>query len=303
VFNDVPVGIYFINYEVWDECGNLSTIEQEVEVIDCKLPTPLCLTGADIVLTQDGTLELPAETFNAGSYDNCEGPIYYSYSAEVSDSVLWLDCDSLGQINITVWVTDQYGNQDFCQTFFFLFDNAANACVALPRVSGLVYSSNEAPMEDVEILVNSQGTVFTDEDGYYTMELAYDGDYTVLPFYDDDPLNGVTTFDQVLISKHILGVQPLTGPYNIIAADANGSGTVTTSDIVEIRKMILGLQDEFPGLPAWRFVEAAYQFPNPDDPWQEVFPELLQFNNLTEDVLDADFTGIKVGDVNGSAGL
>ena len=302
-FLDVPVGVYFIDYTVSDDCGNVSYISQAIEVEDCKLPTPLCITGADIVLMDNGELELPATTFDAGSYDNCTGPLYYSYTADIADSLLWLDCDSLGQVNVTIWVTDQYGNQDFCETFFFLFDGQGNACYAPPRIGGFVYSSYEEPMEDVDIQVNDSSQVLTDQDGYYLMELDYGGDYSVFPEYDDDPLNGVTTFDQVLISKHILGVEPLQGPYDIIAADANNSGTVTTSDIVEIRKIVLGLQDGFSGLGPWRFVDATYQFPNPDDPWQDIFPELLQFNDLTEDVLDADFIGIKVGDVNGSAVL
>jgi hypothetical protein len=39
--------------------------------------------------------------------------------------------------------------------------------------------------------------------------------------------------DLVLISKHILGLEPLNSPYKMIAADANKSNSITTFDIVE----------------------------------------------------------------------
>jgi hypothetical protein len=61
---------------------------------------------------------------------------------------------------------------------------------------------------------------------------------------DNDPLNGVSTFDLVLINKHILGLEPLNSPYKMIAADANNSRSITTFDIVELRKLILGIYTE-----------------------------------------------------------
>ena len=37
---------------------------------------------------------------------------------------------------------------------------------------------------------------------------------------------------------HILGMDELDSPYQMIAADANNSGTITSADLVEIRKLI-----------------------------------------------------------------
>gem|GEM_PF-1171348 len=70
----------------------------------------------------------------------------------------------------------------------------------------------------------------------------------------DNYLNGVSTFDLVLISRHILGIQPLTG-FNILAADANMNGSVTTFDIVELRKLILGIYPSLPLANSWRFID------------------------------------------------
>jgi hypothetical protein len=103
------------------------------------------------------------------------------------------------------------------------------------------------------------------------------------------------------MSKHVLGTQLLNSPYKLIAADINMSNTITTFDMIQLRKLILNIQTEFTNNTSWRFVETAYNFPQPTNPWYETFPELINENNLSTDIVDADFVGVKIGDVNGSA--
>ena len=86
--------------------------------------------------------------------------------------------------------------------------------------------------------------------------------FRVTPAKNDDWLNGVSTFDLTLIDKHILGVEYLNSPYKIIAADVNKSNTVTTYDMVELRKLILGIYTEIPGNTSWRFVDKDHIFPD-----------------------------------------
>ncbi len=70
--------------------------------------------------------------------------------------------------------------------------------------------------------------------------------YTIKPAKDDNPLNGLTTYDLVLISKHILGIEALKCAWQRLAADVNCSGSITTFDIVAARKVILGINQELP---------------------------------------------------------
>jgi hypothetical protein len=70
----------------------------------------------------------------------------------------------------------------------------------------------------------------------------------------DNPLNGVSTFDLVLISKHIQGISALSG-FKILAGDANTSGSLTSFDIVELRKLILGIYNYLPKARSWRFID------------------------------------------------
>ena len=114
-------------------------------------------------------------------------------------------------------------------------------------------------------------------------------------------MNGVSTIDIIFISKHILGIQLLDSPYKLLAADVNRSNTVSTLDLIHLRKVILGVSQGFPNNESWRYVDAAYNFPNPADPWVEEFPERLAIPMLMHDLFGADFIAVKVGDVNGNA--
>jgi len=114
-------------------------------------------------------------------------------------------------------------------------------------------------------------------------------------------MNGVSTYDLVLISKHILGIEPLNTPYKMIAADANKSGSITTFDIVEFRKMILGIYNELPANTSWRFVDQSFGFPNQLNPFETQFPESKSIASVNTSMLGEDFVSIKVGDVNGTA--
>jgi len=138
--------------------------------------------------------------------------------------------------------------------------------------------------------------------GFYEFSNAipYSSNYRVIPTSENKGhLNGVTTYDLVLLSKHILGIEPLSSPYKMIAADANRSGSITTFDIVELRKLILGLYEELPQNTAWRFVDKSYVFPTPENPF---FPDFPEYRTVGQELQnEQDFVSIKIGDLNNSA--
>ncbi len=110
---------------------------------------------------------------------------------------------------------------------------------------------------------------------------------------DVNPLNGLTTFDLVLISRHILNIQPLGSPYKLIAADVNRSSTIATLDLIQLRKLILNIDTDFVNNTSWLFIPADYVFPVPTNPWFAAFPEVLNYNNLSAEVLGAGFIAVK----------
>lgn len=126
------------------------------------------------------------------------------------------------------------------------------------------------------------------------------GNFTI-PVKNDNPLNGVTTYDLVLINKHINAILPFDSPYKYIAADANKSHTVTTFDIVEFRRLILGTNTNLSDNTSWRFVEKSHSFPSPD-PFALPFLESLEnMDTVANAANEIDFVAIKIGDVNYSA--
>jgi len=300
----VAPGTYSVVFTAMDNCGNSNSCETIVTVEDAKLPTPYCVNGLVVELMNSvpPMIEVWAADFDAGSFDNCGG-VQVSLSADVNDISATYGCDDIGQQAIELWVTDVYGNQDFCTTFVEIQDNMVN-CGGGNLIAGTIATEDGDLAGDVEVNMNgtADASMTTGTDGLYTFaDVPTGGDYTITPSNDTDPLNGVTTFDMVLITKHILGVTPLDSPYKMIAADANNSGTITTFDLVVVRKLILFIDDQFQNNTSWRFVEADYVFPEPTNPWAEEFPEVFSVNDLNQNINDADFVAVKIGDVNDSA--
>lgn len=126
--------------------------------------------------------------------------------------------------------------------------------------------------------------------------------FTVTPSKNLHPLNGLSTFDLVLIQKHLLGIEPLDSPYKIIAADANQDGQLTSFDIFLLKQLLLGVTSELPNGRSWRFIPQSFVFPNPANPFETPFPESIEV--LPSDPMynfGKHFYGIKIGDVNDSA--
>jgi len=108
-------------------------------------------------------------------------------------------------------------------------------------------------------------------------------------------LCGVSTFDLVQISMHILGVNTFTEPWKQLAADVNNSGSITTLDLIVLRKLILSIETELPAY-SWRFYDCNYNF--------TFNTSGVIFDNLPDDCIEYGqrcFRGVKIGDVNGDA--
>jgi hypothetical protein len=174
-------------------------------------------------------------------------------------------------------------------------------------VAGLISMDGGATIENVTVTLLSGGLAdlidetTTDPNGSFDfLDVTTCEGYVVAPFKNDDADNGVSTVDLVVIQQHILGTVSFNSPYQYIAADANNSGAVSTIDMVEIRKVILAMENAFPNNTTWRFVPVDYDFQDPTNPLAEAFPESAAIQNLLEPTT-VDFVAIKVGDVNGTA--
>ena len=178
-----------------------------------------------------------------------------------------------------------------------LLSQAAAVTVSL---AGTV--QNELGQGVASVRVSSQPPVSTAASGIFGIPGVPGCEpFTLQPYRNDQPLNGVSTFDLVLISNHILGLQAITSPYKLIAADANHNNSITTIDIVTLRRLILGIDTALASNTSWRFVPTSYTFPNASNPFQAPFPETLALNIQTAPLSGLDFRAVKVGDISGNA--
>ncbi|MBK8425771.1 MAG: hypothetical protein IPL27_07220 [Lewinellaceae bacterium] len=289
---NLPHGTHKIKWIAEDGCGNEAVCEKTFTIRDCKLPVVAC-ADVNINLMYGGMSTLWTNDFFLYAEDNCtpadflkvaviraDDPNYdhITFPAGSPQSII-VTCDDEGtNVAVEVWVIDAAGNEDFCTAYVNVQANLEGCDGNVPTtatIAGILATEEQFGIEDaiVELSVslgNGQSNLIgqTDATGSILFPSAapMSYNYTLTPTKDDNPLNGVSTYDLVLIAKHILGLEPLTTPYKMIAADANRSGSITSFDIVEFRKLILGIYDELPNNTSWRFVDKTYSFPNPANP-------------------------------------
>lgn len=316
---------YRVVWSVEDRCGNRTYCQQKIKVIDAKKPSVICKDiNAELMGDGNGSgmVQVWARDFLPTTLtDNCTSNSYLlehliiekdaissgNYPS-VSNTSLMFSCEDAEQaVPIRVWTIDEAGNADYCLSKINVQDNM-NACVNynLAKITGSIKTENNESIAGVSLTTTMSGTnvntVLNNATGNYTINNLLRGNsYSVRANREDLPLNGVTTFDLALMSKHILGVTPLSTPYKIIAADVNRDGDVSAIDLLYTRRMILRLQTAFPnGTTSWRFIDKRYNFRDPTNPLAEDFPEVVNFISLPR-AAQADFIGLKVGDVSGNA--
>lgn len=155
-------------------------------------------------------------------------------------------------------------------------------------LTGRIVTPVGNPIPGAEVSAGNT-TVLTDFDGYYTFDSLQAGEnYQITVQRDDVHAKGLSVSDVILLRKALLGTEQLSF-YAQIAGDTNGSGSITISDIILMRKVLIGMQPAFPRAP-WTFMKDG---PAPSGgSWS--------ITNLNADIIDINFVGIKIGDVNHS---
>ncbi|MEO6037359.1 MAG: hypothetical protein ABIQ93_03030, partial [Saprospiraceae bacterium] len=321
VLPQLPYGPGRIDWH-FDQNGEAKTCGYVFVVKDCQAPEVTCLNGLSVNVLPTHFVQLSALDFLLDAQDNYAPNQYLKYGLRRSGTGtgfpvnsqgqpidnLVFSCQELGIQPVELWARDAGGNADFCESYVIVQDNnlycssdpilsfcAKNHCDE-SGISGVMFelsgSSPAIPPFTLFMMTDSSGCI-----SFNSAVFPIASNAVVTPVKDDHPLAGVTTLDLILISRHILGLDPLSTPYKLIAADANKSGSITTFDIVEFRKLILEVYPEMPNNTSWRFVDKLFTFPNPNNPFQSVFPENIALSVLQGN-LNNDFLGIKIGDVN-----
>ena len=322
-----PIGTHKVLYTFSDKCGNLTSKEFVFSIVNCKTPTAYCHNGLAVDLMEDGngggSVQMWATDLDAGSSHPCDYTVYISFDSIVVSETGNVDagngikievnngrvftCDELGDNFVDVWVgvVTPEGNviQSYCTATLNVQDNMGICPDGLQlRVEGSIATDSDVNLlnAEVQLLGSEFGVEMTNEDGTYAFPLMpMGGTYSVSPLKNDDYVNGVSTLDLVMIQRHILELEDLTSPYKIIAADINNDEIISATDLLQLRKLILGTITELPNNGSWRFIDANYVFVDASDPFSENLPESYDIEVLDTD-MNIDFVAIKVGDINGN---
>jgi hypothetical protein len=326
-------GTYRVFYRVSDLCGNISTeYSFPISGKDCKAPEIL-VHNKFIELA--GTIGVSASGMGTLNYadirnritDNCYGDLTNDSKVTLerggvttnaaptaaigTKSVMFTCADAGKVIEVRVWANDNpdntaLGNWNYVVTLITVQDNIG-ICRPSAAAAGLVGTENGSMVKDVVVSANVAGSVV----GSYTSPAAGTFNVTGLTpgtnvqvraakSIDTDKKNGVTTLDIALISKHLLGETALNSPFKIIGADVDKSGEVDATDMLHIRRFILSITSNLPAGSAWRFVDKSYAFRDATNPLGEDFPEVVSLTNIPTGTSAANFTAVKLGDVNNS---
>ncbi|MCB9315347.1 MAG: T9SS type A sorting domain-containing protein [Lewinellaceae bacterium] len=306
-----------------------STCTWEFMLEDCKKPDVFCVNGLNVNIMPTAMVVLWDSDFLNNIVDNIAPANQLITGVRVSGTgtgfplnpdgtpqkYVVFDCNTLGENLIELWALDKAGNAGYCEAYVVIQDNNSNCQpVGNAPLACVTFHCDGQPMDEVFMDIKGNNpalppiTFFppylnqTGVDGCWnptSLSIPFLADYTLAPSLDNNHLNGVSTFDLILINKHILGTEPLNNPYKYLAADANNSRSVTTFDIIELRKLILGVYQELPNNTSWRFVPKDYVFPSPQNPFQQVIPASVFLSAALQGPIE--FLGVKVGDVNCNA--
>jgi thiol-disulfide isomerase/thioredoxin len=98
----------------------------------------------------------------------------------------------------------------------------------------------------------------------------------------DEVQDKLSAIDILIIVRHILGLIPIDEPELLMAADTNGDGNINAVDLITLQRVILGLINNFPNSDSYMFI-----------------PEEIPIDPLPGELQNLNFTGIKIGDLNG----
>ncbi|MEM1123524.1 MAG: T9SS type A sorting domain-containing protein [Bacteroidota bacterium] len=204
------------------------------------------------------------------------------------------------------------GDSFTCQEYVWVYDSVflcSNTIRTPMAIAGKITTETNVAVPNIAVGLSSGSANYfqgTSDLGTFFFEDFETLDYQLTPSnpFDKNVRNGISTFDVLLLQKHILGIRLLDSPYKILAADLNSSGDITAYDMLLLRQMILSIIDEFPETPSWRFIDAEYEFENPRDPFAENPPTSIDLDmNALGPQLDIRFVAIKMGDMNNTVDL
>ena len=280
-------GSYALMYTNQYGCTSTS-LPITITVID-NTTTPIITANSSYNV--GSTISLSVNTINNASY-LWSGPNNFS-STQKNPTINNAQTNMSGLYSVVATISN-------CNTAPASF-NINVVSQASTLVTGQFVNYRGDSISNVGLLISGNSTLDTTSSlkGKYAFNGIIGGTYTISPYKRNDgqKTNGVSTLDIIKIQSHILRIDTLDSPYKLIAADVNSSGTITSLDLLYTRRLILGIDQTFPGNKLWAFVDSSQVFADRTNPFP--FRNSKSIGSLQANTRQS-FIGVKLGDVNDS---
>ena len=226
-FDCSDLGSNTITITATDASGNVKTATKTVTVVDNTAPTITAPASITLTLGSSGAVSLPLSTASAA--DNCSGAPSLTYSATN------FSCADVGSNTITITSVDASGNSSTATMTVVVQDNTAPSLALSTASVTLVLDANGSASLSTAQLVSSA----TDNCSSVTLSVSPSsfgcsdlGANTVTVTATDASGNTTTATASVTVADQTAPTIATVGSAVTVYLDANGSGSISTSDVV-----------------------------------------------------------------------
>ena len=311
--NGLKLGKHKIIWEVKDINNLHNSCEKTFEVKDCSKPKIFAKKiYYNNLINGECFKSFKVKDLVDSTYDNCTNKdnlrfkiirgFFHDFELDeilmLEDSV-YLYVNDSGS-NYTIFVIDESNNWSYTNIITYLTNTPNYFCLveqSTSNIFGKCLTILDEPILNTEMFVNQKFRGLNGDLGNFRFILEL-GAYSLKPQKNNDIRNGVTTADLVAINKHILNIDTFAHPHLHLAADINRDFKISTADLIALRKVILFINDTFPNNNSWRFYPKTFNI-NQKEPEKLVIKDSIKI--ILNKIINVDFIGLKVGDLNGSA--
>lgn len=157
------------------------------------------------------------------------------------------------------------------------------------------FTYEEVPIEGSGAGTFSKEALVDDLGEYSATEIPMGQTVNIYPTVDaSEYLANISTADGIILFEHITGINRITDPLTLLAADIDGDLDIDFDDVEYLIDYIAGDLTDLPN-QEWIFADATYQFENADSPWAEAFFTSEIF--VDQQMFELDYIGVQIGDL------
>ena len=302
-----PEGTTTVTFTATDACGNAETLDIQVIVTDTVAPTFRCIKN-EYHIQENDTVIVPISVTTTDLFDNCtdvDDLILTFDLNDFSDTVQVFTCDDVSPFtyHVVTYIIDGSGNVDSCETVYGIGD-MNGFCTTPIIVGGQVSNIYNEPVLETRVLIENDvmnSLDMTDESGHFDFSGLTAGlTHKIEARKEGEHIEGLTAQDLSVLSRMIARIEDFDHPLQHMAADVNGDGKANVLDVLAIKKLLLGYTNDFGEMPVWNFYDAHFDLSDMNNPLGRAIPEYVMAYNMNQNMMDADFIAVKLGDIDQS---